>query len=58
MDIFNKLGEKEEEYKNIDNIVLLDDNKDIMDKIKNGRYISSFGFNDCHFIHVKIVIKY
>jgi len=49
-----KLGEKEEDLKNIENMILLDGEKDITDKVKNGENISSFGFNDYHFIQVKL----
>lgn len=49
-----KLREKEEDLKNIENIILLDGEEDITDKVKNGEIISSFGFNDYHFIQVKL----
>ena len=49
-----KLGEKEEDLKDIENLILLDGEEDITDKVKNGENISSFGFNDYHFIQVKL----
>ena len=49
-----KLGEKEENLKDINNMILLDGEEDITDKVKNGENISSFGFNDYHFIQVKL----
>ena len=48
-----KLGEKEN-LKDIDNMILLDGEEDITDKVKSGESISSFGFNDYHFIQVKL----
>jgi hypothetical protein len=53
LDVVKKLGEKEEEYNNLDNILLFDDNEDITEKVKNGETVSSFGFNDYHYIQVK-----
>ena len=53
LDVVKKLGEKEEEYNNLDNILLFDDNEDITEKVKNGETVSSFGFNDYHCIQVK-----
>ena len=54
LDVVEKLGEKEEEYNNIDNIFLFDGDEDITDIAKNGEFISSLGFNDNHFIQVKL----
>lgn len=54
LDVVEKLGEKEEEYNNIENIFLFDGDEDITDIAKNGEIISSFGFNDYHFIQVKL----
>ena len=50
-----KLGEKEENLKDINNMILLDGEEDITDKVKNGENISSFGFDDYHFIQVKLI---
>jgi len=50
-----KLGEKEENLKNIVNMILLDGEEDITDKVKNGENVSSFGFNDYHLIQVKLI---
>ena len=49
-----KLGEKEEDLKDIESMILLDGEKDITDKVKNGENISSFRFNDYHLIQVKL----
>ena len=35
-------------------MILLDGEEDITDKVKNGENISTFGFNDYHFIQVKL----
>jgi hypothetical protein len=51
------LGEKEENLKDINNMILLDGEEDITDKVKNGESISSFGFNDYHFLQVKLKEK-
>ena len=51
-----KLGEKED-LKDMENMILLDGEEDITDKVKNGENISSFGFNDYHFIQVKLTSK-
>ena len=52
-----KLGEKEENLKDIENMILLDGEEDITDKVKNGESIFSFGFNDYHFLQVKLKEK-
>ena len=52
---FEKLGEKEEKYNNINNVTLFDGKNEITDLVKNGRNISSFEFNDYHFIWVKFI---
>ena len=49
-----KLGEKEEDLKDTENLILLNGEEDITDKVKNGENIFSFGFNDYHFIQVKL----
>ena len=36
-------------------MILLDGEEDITDKVKNGENISSFGFDDYHFIQVKLI---
>ena len=51
-----KLGEKED-IKDMENMILLDGEEDITDKVKNGENISTFGFNDYHFIQVKLQNK-
>ena len=51
----NKLGEIETAYNNIDNIIILDGNNDITDRVKNGENICDFGFNDYHFIQLKLI---
>jgi hypothetical protein len=53
----DKLEKKEEELKDVENMILLDGEEDITDKVKNGERISSFGFNDYHFIQVKLQKK-
>ena len=35
-------------------MILLDGEEDITDKVKSGENASSFGFNDYHFIQVKL----
>jgi hypothetical protein len=51
----NKLGEKETEYNNIDNIIVLDGNNDITNRVKDEENICDFGFNDYHFIQLKLL---
>ena len=51
----NKLGEKETEYNNIDNIIVLDGNNDITNRVKDEENICDFGFNDYHFIQLKLI---
>ena len=48
-----KLGEKEN-LKDMENMIILDGEEDITNKVKNGENISSFGFNDYHFIQIKL----
>ena len=55
LNALNKLGEKENEYNNIDNIIVLDGTDDITDRVKDEEIICDFGFNDYHFIQLKLV---
>ncbi len=43
------------EYNNIDNMIILDGNNNITDRVKNEEIISNFGFNDYHFIQIKLL---
>ena len=54
MDAMEKLGEKKEEYNDIEKLEILDGNDEIIDKVKNGEIISSFGFDNNHIIQIKI----
>lgn len=54
IDAITKLGEIEKEYNNLENMVILDKNNNITERVKNGEVISSFGFNDYHSIQIKL----
>ena len=54
INLINKLGEENEEYNNIEKMVILDGNDDITNKVKNQEVICDFGFEDNHFIKLKI----
>ena len=54
MDAMEKLGEQKEEYNDIEKLEILDGNDEIIDKVKNGEIISSFGFDNNHIIQIKI----
>jgi len=55
LNALNKLGKKVNEYNNIDNMIILDGNNNITDRVKNEEIISNFGFNDYHFIQIKLL---
>ena len=55
LNALNKLGKKVNEYNNIDNMIILDGNNNITDRVKNEELISNFGFNDYHFIQIKLL---
>ncbi len=52
--ILEKLGENEEDYNDIENLELFDENGEITDKVLNGDLISSFGYNDNQVIQIKL----
>ena len=54
IDIINKLGEEYDEYNNIENIIILNGDDDITNKVKNGEIISDFEFKDNYFIQLKL----
>ena len=54
LEILERLGKMEEEYKNLENIKLFDENGEITDKIKNEDKISSLGLNENQIIQVKL----
>jgi hypothetical protein len=56
IDAITKLGEIEKEYNNLENMVILDKNNNITERVKNGEVISSFGFNDYHSIQIKLAL--
>ena len=53
-DIINKLGEEYEEYNNIENVIILDGDDDISNRVINGGIISDFEFKDNYFIKLKL----
>ena len=53
IDIINKLGEEYDEYNNIENIIILNGDDDITNKVKNGEIISDFEFKDNYNIKIK-----
>lgn len=55
IDAITKLGEIEKEYNNLENMIILDKNNNITERVKNGEQISSFGFNDYHSIQIKLI---
>jgi hypothetical protein len=55
IDAITKLGEIEKEYNNLENMIILDKDNDITERVKNGELISSFGFNDYHSIQIKLI---
>ena len=52
--ILEKLGENEEDYTDIENLELYDENGEITEKVLNGDIISSFGFTDNQIIQIKL----
>ena len=52
--VIEKVVDKEDIYKNIENILIFDENNNITDRVMNGEIISSFGFKDQHNIHIKL----
>ena len=54
IDAITKLGEIEKEYNNLENMIILDKNNNITERVKNGEIISSFGFNDYYSIQIKL----
>ena len=54
INLINKLGEENEEYNNIEKMIILDGNDDITNRVKNQEIICDFGFEDNHFIKLKI----
>lgn len=52
--VIEKAVDKEDIYKNIENILIFDENNNITDRVMNGEIISSFGFKDQHNIHIKL----
>ena len=54
IDAITKLGEIEKEYNNLENMIILDKNNNITERVKNGEILSSFGFNDYHSIQIKL----
>ena len=55
IDAITKLGEIENEYNNLENMIILDKDNNITERVKNGEIISSFGFNDYHSIQIKLI---
>ena len=55
IDAITKLGEIEKEYNNLENMIILDKDNDITERVKKGELISSFGFNDYHSIQIKLI---
>ena len=55
IDAITKLGEIEKEYNNLENMIILDKENNITERVKNGEIISSFGFNDYHSIQIKLI---
>ena len=55
IDAITKLGEIEKEYNNLENMIILDKDNNITERVKNGEIISSFGFNDYHSIQIKLI---
>ena len=53
INVIKKLGEKEEGYDNLSNLLFLDEEKDISEKIQNGENVQDFGLTDFHLIQVK-----
>ena len=54
LNVVKKLGEKEADYDNIENIIFFDEEKDINEKILNGEKVEDFGLTDFHLIQAKI----
>lgn len=52
--VIEKVVDKEDIYKNIENILIFDENNNVTDRVMNGEIISSFGFKDQHNIHIKL----
>ena len=54
LNAINKLGEKVDTYNNIENMIVMDGNNDITDKIIKGEIISEFQLNDYHLINITL----
>ena len=55
LNAINKLGEKNGEYNNIKDMIIIDVNDEITDRIKKGETISEFRFKDYQPIKIKLI---
>ena len=54
LNVINKVGQKEKMYDNIDNMIIIDGDNEITDKVKKGVKITELGLSDFHFINIKL----
>ena len=54
LNVINKVGKKEKMYDNIDNMIIIDGDNEITDKVKKGVKITELGLSDFHFINIKL----
>ena len=54
LNVINKIGKKEKMYDNIDNMIIIDGDNEITDKVKKGVKITELGLSDFHFINIKL----
>ena len=54
LNVINKVGQKEKMYDNIDNMIIIDGDNEITDKVKKGVKITELGLSDFHFINLKL----
>ena len=55
LEAITKLGQVEEEYNDVEKMMILDGDNDITNRVKNNDIISSFGINDYHYFQIKLI---